>query len=87
MSHNVADLRRISQRVRAAGQSLQHSAGMDGEMGDRGGGTLIAQADAFDAGLDNVLPVAWQRYAEQDARETDPQWAKYQELKKHFGDK
>lgn len=71
--------------VRREGETMRENAGYGGRMDDGGGGTLIAQAEAFLAGLDRRLPASWQRYAAQATTEADPEYATYRRLRAKFG--
>lgn len=84
MSWLKEELRAVAQRVRLRGEELKNDAAHTGGWSDNGGGALIAEADAFDAGLDGRLPDGWEEYAEEYRREKDPEWQEYQRLKKKF---
>lgn len=78
------ELRNVAAVVRRKGGELRHSAGMNGRMDDGGGGALIAQVDAFEAGLAKRLPSGWERYAEQAKAEADPEYAEFRRLRAKF---
>ncbi len=79
------ELRRIAGVVLDRGAQLRENAAYGGHMHDGGGDVLIAQADAFLAGLDRRLPPGWGKYAEQAIREADPDYVEYRRLRTKFG--
>lgn len=85
-SQSEDQLRSIASIVRSAGARRQSDAGYGGRMDDGGGGALIAQADAFLAGLDRRLPSGWESYAAQAEKSVDPEYAELQRLKRKFGE-
>lgn len=79
------ELRAVAALVRRDGEKRRENAGHAGRMDDGGGGALIAQAEAFMAGLSRRLPSGWEKYARQVDREADPDYATYQHLRAKFG--
>lgn len=63
---------------------LQNDAGHAGAMTDYGAQNLRDQVSVFQAGRRGEVPEKWQLYAEMMDRETDPEYAEYQRLKKKF---
>lgn len=81
------ELRAVAAVVRREGEQMRDNAAYGGAMNDGGGGALIAQAEAFVAGLSQRLPSGWEKYARQAERQADPEYATYQRLRVKFGDK
>jgi len=84
-TYTEAYLRRIASLVKADGEERKVAAGFTGSMHDGGGGALIANADAFIAGLERRLPNEWLKYANEAVVEKDPEYATYKRLQKKFG--
>jgi hypothetical protein len=76
---------KVAARVRREGLDLKENAAYGGEHGDGGGGALIAQADAFEAGLRGGIPNSWDHYLAAVRREEDPEYATYLKLQAKFG--
>lgn len=84
-------LRRSARILFEKGQQAKSDAGYSGEMGDRGGGAMMREAQAFLAGLEKRLPAGRERHlqdAEKEVRQEtarrDPEWAEYERLKTKF---
>lgn len=58
------------------------SAGYNGEKHDGGAGMIRAMVKFFEYGQKGVVPPEWDKYLKQ----LDPDWGKYQELKRKFGE-
>ena len=63
------------------------NAGMSGSNGDGGASVLREQVKYYKYGRDGILPPEWEPYQLQALRESDPDWAELQRLKKKFGER
>lgn len=60
------------------------SAGMGGRRDDGGAGNLRNQVAYYKMGSLNVMPYIWEKYVKEYEAKTDPEYAKYLELKNKF---
>lgn len=67
-----------------AADNAEQNAGFSGLMSDGGASVMRKQVKAFMDGLDQVVPDFLAPYVTQIVRESDPEYAKYLELKKRF---
>ena len=65
-------------------EDKKHLAGMNGEWHDGGADALVDQIEAFKCGMTGQVPNGWLEVSNQMKKEVDPDWAKYQKLKKKF---
>jgi hypothetical protein len=76
---------KFAQFIRDKGENLKLDAVMGGEYSDGGGGRIIAEADAFLAGLAGHLPPEWiKRYMKEYIKVNDPEYSTFLRLKKKF---
>lgn len=68
-------------------QSRRISAAYGGAMHDNGASDLESQVEVYVAGLKRVSPSCWEPLVQAFNRDHDPDYAKYLELKKKFGDR
>jgi hypothetical protein len=74
--------------VRRIAEDKRQSAGYNGEWSDGGAGELEKMASCFEAGLIGAVPACLKKYYDefeiQWAKDNDPEYKKYLELKKKF---
>jgi mannose/cellobiose epimerase-like protein (N-acyl-D-glucosamine 2-epimerase family) len=72
--------------MRRKAEVVRRTAGANGCFGDGGAAATLREVEAFEAGMSNRWPNdEWCRTAAAIAqRESDPEYAKYLELKKRF---
>jgi hypothetical protein len=76
---------KIISKVLKEAKSLSDISGMNGEKFD-GGELLRTQAEYFNLGMRGLLPDNWQKYARKVEQEDTPEYQKYLELKRKFGE-
>lgn len=81
------DINKVIDLVLADAYERREAAGMDGRWDDGGADRVREQVDYYRCGLDRVIPVDWQKYANQIEAAEDPEYETYQRLKAKFGDK
>ena len=79
-------LRKIANAYIQKGENIANDAGHAGEWGDRGGGAMVREAQAFLAGLDNRLPYTWDSFVAEIERNEQHERAEYERLKSKFGE-
>lgn len=77
-------LRAIANAYIKKGNGIADDAAYSGEMGDRGGGQMVREAQAFLAGLDGRLPEHWEGFVADIRREEQKEREEYQRLKAKF---
>lgn len=76
---------RFVQYVLLVAQQRRIDAGYQGAMSDGGASRLESEVETYIAGLTNTTPAAWDQLLREFNREHDPEYAKYLELHKKFG--
>lgn len=76
-------LQRIAQFVRTEAQRRRRIHGF-GYGDDKTAESLIAQADAFEAGLNGTIPPRWESYISEALHKDDPEFDLYVRLKSKF---
>lgn len=66
-------------------RNRKESAGFSGRWDDGGASTLETQVEYYNYGRAGTVPPAWAKFVQQADRESDPEYAKYLELKRKFG--
>lgn len=79
-----AKFQRLERFIRAKAQELRNSAAYGGDWGDKGAGNLLINLQCWIDGLNGRIPEGFLGYAKEIEQTSDPDWKKYQELKKKF---
>lgn len=73
------------QYVRRVAKNKQDDAAYGGSMHDNGGGSLMLQADAYEAGAAGVIPEAWLSMLKEYTKTIDPEYQEFIRLRNKFG--
>ena len=84
MNEDDARFERIANIAMQDADRLKSNAGHAGEMHDGGAGRIRSMVSAWKAGLNREGPKEFSDYEKQERRETDPEFAEYQRLRKKF---
>lgn len=79
-----AKFRRLERFIKAKAEELRTGAAYAGSWGDNGAGDLLTKLQYWIAGLNGRIPEGFLGYAKEVEQISDPDWEKYQELKKKF---
>jgi parvulin-like peptidyl-prolyl isomerase len=78
-------INKVKRIVASKADDAREAAGAMGSYSDGGASTIAMQLEYYGYGQRGEIPPAWQDAAKQAEHEADPDYAKYQELKKKFG--
>lgn len=70
--------------LRRKANTLQENAGYSGDNTDGGARILIQQVEIYEAAMSKTIPDCWRKDYDAFVKQTDPEYAKYLELKKKF---
>lgn len=80
-----ATIDRALATYREAAKTQRINAGYAGEWGDRGAGVMEQVADAYEAGLNGIIPAFLTGYVAEVERQKDPEYAEFLRLQSKFG--
>ncbi len=86
---SISVMSQICRRVLQDAEDRRTGAGFNGSHSDGGARELERQIEWFKAGVAwaerGTVPVAWKSYEKDVQNRNDPEFARYQELKRKFG--
>lgn len=84
MKISEVDIEVVLKKILDAAEKKRLDAGMGGAWNDGGASELERQVEIFRCGMEEVIPQIWMEYAKEIRNAADPEWEKYQQLKKKF---
>jgi hypothetical protein len=82
----LIQLAKLLEHMRHVAKARREDAGYSGSWSDGGASSLLAECDAFEAGLNQTVPKRWQTEFERMKHLQDPEYLTYLKLHQKFKD-